>query len=285
MSRIAYVNGRYLRHGTAMVHIEDRGYQFADGVYEVIAVHRGKLVDEGPHLDRLERSLDALKMALPVTRAVLSLILGRVVAMNQVVHGLVYFQVTRGVAPRNHAFPHGVESSLVVTSRPGPAFNLETAGRGVEIRTAPDIRWERCDIKSIALLPNVLYKEEAVAAGCFETWMFDRDRNITEGTSSNAWIVTPEKALVTRNLSRAILPGITRQAVMEIACKNNLSLVERPFTVDQAHAASEAFLTSTTSFVKPVVGIDGKPVGDGQVGPFTHQLLAWYGEYLDDEAA
>ena len=280
MGRVAYVNGSYVPHSEAAVHIEDRGYQFADGVYEVTAVYQGKLIDEQGHADRLDRSLRELQIAWPVKRRVFGLLMREVIRRNRLTNGSIYVQVTRGVAPRNHNFPKGVPSSLVMTTT---AKDLDTllGGEPTQVITVPDIRWGRPDIKSIALLPNCLAKQKAGEAGCYEAWQVDEDGCVTEGTLSNAWIVNAAGELVTRNADEnAILNGITRQAVMELAQTASLRVVERPFSVDEALAAREAFLTSTTSFVKPVVRIDGKPVGDGAPGSVTRQLGVLIGERL-----
>jgi D-alanine transaminase len=277
MSRIAYANGRYRLHADAFVHVEDRGYQFADGVYEVIAVQRGRLVDEEPHLSRLDRSLAELRIPWPMSRRALPVVVAEVIRRNRILEsGLVYIQITRGVAPRSHAFPAGIASSLVVTARSLPPFDRDAARKGVAVITIPDIRWKRCDIKSVALLPNVLGKQLAKEAGAFEAWMIDSGGTVTEGTSSNAWIVSGSGDLLTRQANSAILNGITRRAVLGIAADQGCRLVERPFTVAEAKSAAEAFLTSTTSLVKPVVRIDDTTIGDGRIGPLTERLLELY---------
>lgn len=282
MSHIAYVNGRYVPHRDGAVHIEDRGFQFADGVYEVIAVHRGRLVDMGGHMERLERSLAEVRIAWPVARNALGFILAEVIRRNRVKSGMVYLQMTRGVAPRNFPFPKDTDGSLIVTSRSTPAFNLTANLKGVDVVSMPDIRWKRPDIKSISLLPNVLSKQRAVEAGAFEGWMLDAKGRVTEGTSSNAWIVTKMGELVTRpTADNGILSGITRKSIMKVAKEEGLRLIERAFTLEEAIGAQEAFLTSTTSFVKPVVRIDGKPIGNGKVGKVAERLLTLYGEYMD----
>lgn len=279
MSRVAYVNGRYLPHRAAAVHVEDRGYQFADGVYEVIAVRSGRLIDEEPHLDRLDRSLSELRMASAMARAPLRRVIREMLRRNRLRDGLIYIQMTRGVAPRDHVFPAGAPTSLVVTARyvaprHGPAD-------GVGVITVPDRRWARCDIKSVSLLPNVLAKQEARDAGAFEAWQVDREGCVTEGTATNAWIVTGEGEIVTRATDHAILGGITRQSVYRLAAERQMRIVERPFTVDEAQAAAEAFLTSTTNHVRPVLAIDGKRVGDGRPGPVTRRLQDIYADYLE----
>src|SRR6185437_8124761 len=226
MSRIAYVNGRYLPHAEASVHIEDRGYQFADGVYEVIAVHGGEFVDEELHLARLGRSLAAL-----MSQRALALVLHEVIRRNRVRDGIVYLQATRGVAPRDHPFPADIRTSLVVTARRARAANPKMLSEGASVITIPDIRWARCDIKSIALLPNVLGKQQAREAGAYEAWQVDGAGMVTEGTSTNAWIITDAGELVTRQASSAILNGCTRLALLDIARRIGLTFVERPFSV------------------------------------------------------
>jgi D-alanine transaminase len=276
MSRIAYVGGRYVPHRAAAVHIEDRGYQFADGVYEVLAVVGGHLVDEAPHLARLARSLGELKITAPMTEAAVGVVMREVVRRNGVRDGIVYLQVTRGAAPRDHAFPKAARPVLVVTSRRKRPADPRLAEAGIGVITIPDIRWQRCDIKSISLLPNVLGKERARAAGAYEAWQVDRDGLVSEGTSTNAWIVTGDGEVVTRAADSAILSGVTRLAVFDIIRREGLSLIERPFTVAEAKGAREAFLTSTTAELLPVVRIDGEPVGDGQPGPLGRRLREFY---------
>lgn len=282
MGRIAYVDGRYVPHRRAYVHVEDRGYQFADGVYEVIAVNRGRLIDEEPHLDRLTRSLAELRLRWPMSREALRLVMREMIRRNRLVGlGSLYLQITRGVAARNHLFPVRAEPVLVMTARALPPFDRQAARRGVRVITLDDLRWRRPDIKSVSLLPNVLAKQQAFEAGAYEAWLVDERGMITEGTASNAWIVTAADELVTRAADRSILGGITRAAVLRIARQHRLRLVERPFTVEEAKAATEAFLTSTTSWVKPVVDIDDVPVGDGVVGPLTERLLALYAAHAE----
>lgn len=276
MSRIAYVNGRFVPQHAPAINVEDRGYQFSDGVYEVIAADGGRLIDLERHLDRLGRSLAELSMAWPCERSALRVILREVMRRNRIREGIVYIQVTRGVARRNHAFPAGTVPALVVTAArkrpPGPA----AVERGVRVVTLPDIRWKRPDIKSVSLLPNVLAKQRAVGAGADEAWFVDEKGRVTEGSSTNAWIVTGPAEVVTRPLGEDILAGITREAVIEAARESNVRVIERSFTVDEAKRAHEAFLTSTTSYVMPVVAIDGTPVGDGRPGPVTRLLLDAY---------
>ena len=278
MSRIAYVNGRYLPHRQAMVHVEDRGFQFADGVYEVCEVFSGAIVDMTRHLDRLRRSLAELSMAWPVRRSALEIIIREVVARNRVENGLVYLQVTRGVAPRDFAFPNPpVTPSLVVTARSSSReAAMKVTEDGIRVVTTPDIRWKRVDIKTVALLPQALAKQTAREAGAKEAWMVDAEGCVTEGASSSAWIVTADGTLVTRPADFGILPGITRMAVMDDARAHGLTVEERRFTVDEARAAQEAFITAATAIVSPVVRIDDVVVGDGRPGPLVSALRARY---------
>ena len=276
MSRIAYVAGQYLPHRQAAVHIEDRGYQFGDGVYEVIAVMDGRLVDEERHLRRLNRSLTELRINPPMCNAALKIVLREVVRRNGVESGIVYLQVSRGVAPREHAFPKSAKPVLVITSRRARPPDPRLGRAGIAVITIPDIRWQRCDIKSIALLPNVLGKQQAREAGAYEAWQVDREGYITEGTSTNAWIVTEDGAVVTRAADHAILNGVTRLAVLDIIHGEGYRLVERPFSVAEAKAAREAFLTSTTADLLPVVRLDGAPVADGKPGPLSRKLRKAY---------
>jgi D-alanine transaminase len=276
MSRIAYVAGRYLPHRAAAVHIEDRGYQFADGVYEVIAVRGARLVDLEPHRARLERSLGELSIAPPMSPAALDIVLREVIRRNQVHDGTVYLQVTRGVAARDHAFPKAAKPVLVVTARRARPPDPKLAAEGIAVITLPDIRWQRCDIKSVSLLPNVLAKQRARDAGAFEAWQVDAQGQVTEGASTNAWIVTDKGEVVTRQADNAILNGVTRLSVLAIIGREGYRFVERPFTVAEAKAAREAFATSTAIDLLPVVRIDGEPVADGRPGPLVQRLRAWY---------
>jgi D-alanine transaminase len=277
MSRFAYVNGRYVARADAAVDVEDRGYQFADGVYEVIGVTRGQPVDLEPHLERLERSLAELRIPWPCGRAALRLVIRQVVRRNRLADGIVYLQVTRGAAPRNHAFPpEGTRPALVITAAPRRPPDEALAARGIAVITLPDNRWGRPDIKTVSLLPNVLARQHAREAGAYEAWFVDAGGHVTEGSSTNAWIVTADREVVTRPLGREILAGITREMVIRAAREGNFRLSERPFTVEEAKSAREAFITSTTSFVLPVTTVDGETVGDGTPGPVTQALLDAY---------
>ena len=273
MPRIAYVNGRYVAHAEACVHIEDRGYQFADGVYEVCEVARGFIVDMKRHLDRLDRSLRELSIAWPMNRAALEIVTAEVVRRNRVKNGLVYLQVTRGVASRDFLFPADARPSVVVTARKvDPAAAARRAENGIKVITVPENRWDRVDIKSVGLLPNVLAKQKASEAGAQEAWFVDQDGTVKEGGSSNAWIVTKDGALVTRPAEHGILRGITRTTLFDVAAKLGLRVEERGFTVAEAKAAREAFISSATTIAMPVVAIDGAPVANGHPGSVTLSL-------------
>jgi D-alanine transaminase len=276
MSRIAYVAGQYLSHRQAAVHIEDRGFQFADGIYEVIAVVAGHLVDEGLHLARLHRSLAEMRIAAPMDDAALKIVIREVIRRNGVDTGIVYLQVTRGAAPREHAFPKAAKPTLVATARRTRPPDPRLGADGIAVITIPDIRWQRCDIKSVALIPNVLGKQQAREAGAYEAWQVDGTGRVTEGTSTNAWIVTTDGTVVTRAADTAILNGVTRLAIFDIISREGYRLLERPFTVAEAKAAREAFLTSTTADLLPVVRIDGALVGEGRPGPLAQKLRAAY---------
>ena len=280
MSRWAYVNGRYVPHREASVHVEDRGYQFADGVYEVVLVHAGAMIDEIPHLDRLDRSLDELRIDSPMGRMALRAVLREVVRRNRIRTGLVYLQITRGVARRDHAFPTGVKPALVVTAKRLTLPREETLESGVRVVTIEDIRWQRCDIKSVSLLPNVLGKQHARENGAYEAWQIDQDGNVTEGTSSNSWIVTHDDRLLTRPATHEILNGITRQTILKLAAARGLTFEERAFSLDEALAAREAFISSATSFVTPVTQIDDTTLGNGRAGSFTMDLRSAYFDYM-----
>ncbi|MGF7005260.1 D-amino-acid transaminase [Aminobacter sp. BE322] len=274
MPRIAYVNGRYLPHAYASVHIEDRGYQFADGVYEVCEVARGFIVDSKRHLDRLDRSLSELRIEWPLKRAVLVHVMREVIRRNRVVNGMVYLQVTRGVAPRDHVFPvAGTRPALVVTAkRTDPAAAARKVAAGLKVITVPENRWDRVDIKSVGLLPNVLARQQAKEAGAQEAWFVDPDGTVKEGAATNAWIVTKDGQLVTRPADHGILRGVTRTTLMEVAAKLGLRVEERGFTVDEAKAAREAFITAATTLVMPIVAIDGQPVANGHPGSVALSL-------------
>jgi D-alanine transaminase len=282
MARYAYVNGRYVDHREASVHVEDRGYQLADGVYEVVGVRDGKLIDEALHIDRLGRSLKELRIDWPVARPTLGFIIRELMRRNRLRDGLVYMQVTRGVARRDHAFPtKPVKPALVLTTKNSKRAEADP-GPGIAVKSHPDIRWQRCDIKTVALLPNVLAKQAARESGAYEAWLIDGKGNVTEGASTNAWIVTKAGELVTRATDNAILAGITRHTLKVLAGDLQLKLVERSFTLAEAKEAKEAFITSATSFVTPVVRIDDDVVGNGKVGPTARRLREEYVRFAAD---
>lgn len=278
MSRVAYVNGQYQPHGQATVHVEDRGFQFADGVYEVWSVFDGRLADFDGHMTRLHRSLNELRIPIPMTREALSRVLNETVRRNRVREGLVYLQVTRGTARRDHPFPpEGTAPSVVVTARALPlSKGNAAASKGVAVITQPDIRWGRCDIKTVGLLPNVLAKQAARERGAAEAWMVDEMGLVTEGSITNAWIVDEDGKLRTRDTQANILQGITRAAVMALIADEGLELEERAFSVDEAKRAREAFYTSASGFVMPAISIDGVKIGDGKPGPIATRLRTLY---------
>src|ERR1700716_2112680 len=274
MSRIAYVNGRYRPLRDAHVHIEERGYQFADGVYEVCEVRDGRLVDERRHLERLQRSLSELRIRLPMPLPALSVVLHETVLRNGGREGSVCLEIARGAPRRDHAFPPPEPPpAVVVTARTLDREKGErTALDGIAVITVPDQRWPRVDIKSVSLLPNVLAKQAAREQGAREAWLVDAQGFVTEGSSSNAWIVTADRKLVTRPADTTILRGISRTVLLDAIRAQDLVLEERPFTVAEAAAAPEAFVTSASQIVLPVVKIDGKPVGSGAPGPVAAAL-------------
>jgi len=278
MSRIAYVNGRYLPRTQAKVAFEDRGYQFADGVYEVCEVRGGRLVDERRHMARLDRSLREIRMARPMSLAALSVVLHETVRRNCVHDGIVYLQITRGVARRDFAFPPAdTPPSVVVSARSNDRARLEQlAADGIAVVTVPDTRWQRVDIKSVALLPNVLAKQAAREQGAREAWLVDAQGRVTEGASSNAWIVSRDGKLITRSLGNDILAGITRSVVIDVVKAQSLAFEERAFSVEEAYTAREAFVTSASQIVLPVVRIDGRPVGNGAPGLIATALRRDY---------
>jgi D-alanine transaminase len=278
VGRIAYVNGRFVPHGEAMVHIEDRGYQLADAVYEVWAVFGGKLGDPEGHFARLERSLSELRIAMPMSRAALTLVLKEALRRNRVTEGLIYLQVSRGVASRDHAFPTDpVRPAVVMTvSRVDRAASEARAAKGVGVITTAENRWGRCDIKTVGLLPNALAKQRAREVGAVEAWFVDELGLVTEGASSNAWIIDQDGILRTRDTNANILRGVTRLTLMDVIREAGMKVEERPFTPEEARAAKEAFITGAGTLVLPVVSVDGKPVGDGKPGPVAASLRRLY---------
>jgi len=284
MPRISYVNGLYVPHNQAAIHVEDRGYQFADGVYEVIGVFNGKLVDNEDHLNRLERSLRELEIAAPVHRASLNFIMEETLRRNHVRDGKIYLQITRGVATRDHPFPELALSSLVVTASKGRWPSLEEAKAGHAVVTGPDIRWQRCDIKSVSLLPNLLAKQTAVSSKAAEMWMVNEEGLVTEGTASNAWIVTADNEIITRQADDRILAGITRKTILNLIEQEGLKVSLRPFTLEEAKGAKEAFFTSSTATIKPTVKIDEASIGNGTAGEITCRLIDAYYAHMAEHS-
>jgi D-alanine transaminase len=281
MSRVAYVNGRYVPQKHAAVNIEDRGYQFADGIYEVVHLYRGRYVDADRHLDRLERSLREIALPMPMPRQALLHVLAEVARRNRVTEGLLYMQVTRGVARRDHAFPStAIPPALVVTIRRIPPYPRSVDGWGGAAIFHPDLRWARRDIKSVALLPNVLARQAAKENGAIEAILHEADGTITEGAATSFWIVDAAGRLRTRQLGEEILPGCTRGALIALMHDAGVPFEEGPFTVADARAAREAFITSATSFVKPILALDGAPVGDGTPGPVTRKLFELFARHV-----
>ena len=277
--RLSYVNGRYVPHGSAIVHIEDRGFQFADSVYEAISMINGRFVDEAGHLDRLERSLSELKIVMPMPRRSLKLVAYELARRNRLKNAILYVQITRGVAPRDFKFPKNARPTLVMVMRPA-SFGKLVARKAI---TVPDIRWKRRDIKTTALTAQVLAKQAAAENGSTEALMFDEQGFITEGASNNAWMVDKNDNLVTRQTSNsAILKGVTRNAMQAICKKKKIKIIERPFSVKEAYKAKEVFVTAATSMVVPVVEIDGHKIGDGKPGAMTSLILEMYMAYATD---
>jgi D-alanine transaminase len=287
MGRIAYVNGRYAPHADAFVHIEDRGFQFADSVYEVWAVFAGKLADEAGHFERLARSLGELRIPVPMSVAALKVVVQRVVRLNKISDGLAYLQVTRGVAPRDHPFPNPApRPTVVVTAKSVDMSASEArAARGVAVITTPETRWARCDIKTTGLLPNVLAKQAAREAGAVEAWFVDELGLVTEGGSSNAWIIDANGVLRTRDIQSNILRGITRRTLLGVAKALDLPFEERAFNVEEAKSAREAFITGAGSLVLPVIRIDETQIGAGAPGPVAKRLRELYIEGARPSAA
>ncbi len=281
MPRIAYVNGQYIPHDEASVHIEDRGFQFADSIYEVVALMNGVLADSQGHIDRLERSLRELRMDLPVSRATLMMIMRELVRRNRTSNGALYIQVTRGVAPRDFVFPkESIAPTLVMTLRPAN-FDIDKRKASIKkVVTVPDIRWDRRDIKSTALLAQVLAKQQAADKGAYEAWMVDAKGMVTEGSSSNAWIINAKKQLITRpTTGHAILKGVTRSALQALCKREGITIVERAFSVKEAYAAKEAFCSSAVALIAPVGSIDGRKIGTGELGPVTEKIFDLYMNY------
>jgi D-alanine transaminase len=287
MSRFSYVNGLYLRHAEAVVHVEDRGFQFADGIYEVCEILNGRLIDEPLHMARLERSLAELRIRQPMSLQALGVVIREVVRRNRVREGLVYVQITRGAAPRVHHFPaEGTVPTLIVSAKSARLRDAHAkAERGVAVISVRDNRWERVDIKTVSLLPNVLAKQAAKEAGAYEAWFVDGEGMVTEGASTNAWIVTPDGVLVTRPAERGILRGITRTVLFKVAEAAGYRIEERAFSLAEAMSAREAFFTSATSLVMPVVEIDGQTIANGMPGTIATGLRHAYHQFAAEASA
>ncbi len=276
MSRIAYCNGRWLPIGAPAVPVEDRGLQFADAVYEVVKAVDGRPRDLDRHLDRLDRSLAQLRLAWPMSRRALTAVIEAGLARSALRDVAIYLQVGRGVAPRSHPFPPRARPGLIVTFRRAHFPGRRELEQGVKVISLPDERWAHCDIKSVGLLPNVLARQRAAEAGCREAWLVDAEGLVTEGGGSNAYIVDRQGKLVTRPLGPSILPGVTRSVLLELARQDGIEVGERPFSLEEALEAREALLSSTTSLLLPVVGIDGRPVGNGHPGSVGRRLFELY---------
>jgi len=274
MPRIAYVNGRYVNHGDAMVHIEDRGYQLADGVYEVCEVRHGVIVDLTRHLDRLNRSLGELRIAWPMARAALIVVIRETLRRNHVRNGMFYLQITRGVARRDHVFPaDGTPSSVVVTAKStDQSLIAKKNAKGIKAITVRDNRWDRVDIKSVGLLPNVLARQQAKEADAQEAIYIDHNGMVKEGAATNVWIVDHDGNLVTRPAEHGILRGITRTTLMDVAAKLGVTIVERFFSVEEMMAAREVFITAATSICFPVVSIDAETIANGHPGSMSQKI-------------
>lgn len=281
--QVTFLNGEYVPHENAFIHVEDRGFVFADGIYDFVLVHRGCLINEEAHLDRIAYSLGELEIDWPISREELRGAMREVIRRNELREGFVYIQMTRGVAPRDHAFPKGIKGTSVIIARHVPFPSDEVARQGVKVITTPDIRWKRCDIKSVAILPNALAREQAVRTGAYEAWMIDEEGFVTEGPACNAWIVTPEGVVATRYLDRAILSGITRRMLLDVFAKEGVRFEERKFSAEEARSAGEAFLTNSPLLVKPVVQIDDAVIAGGEAGPITLKILEAYRAFVEGQ--
>ena len=287
MSRIVYVNGQYMRYPEAQISAEDRGFQFGDAVYEVCEVRDGRLIDETRHMERLQRSLSELGISQPMSLGAWARVLRETIRRNRVTDGSLYLQVSRGAHPRDFFFPpEGTPPTVVCVARHASiARSNARAEKGIAIKTMPDIRWTRCDIKTVMLLPSSLAKQAARSEGADDAWFVDGEGLVTEGASANAWIVDKEGRLVTRQIDNAILRGVTRTTLLNLLRREGIELIERPFTVAEAKAAREAFITSATSLVMPVVTIDGSPVGNGAPGLLSLKLRAAFHSVAEVAAA
>ena len=284
MSRVAYVNGRYLAHHQAAVHIEDRGYQFGDGVYEVVMVLNSQFVDYDGHIKRLYKSLKSIQINIPLSESALRVVMSRMIRLNHLQHGSIYLQITRGVARRDHKFPTDSWPAMVMTAKHLASPPMPSQ-KGVAAITLTDERWARRDIKTIQLLPNCLAKQRASEAGAFEAIFVMPDGSVSEGSSSNVWIVNKAGELVTRTANENILNGITRQSVQKIAQAHQLKMVERNFDVAEMLAAQEVFITSATSIVTAVTQIDDQKIADGKIGRISAALREDYLRYATGDIA
>ncbi len=282
MSRYAYVNGAYKRHDEACIHVEDRGFQFGDSVYEVVYLYKGRLIDADAHLDRMELSLQELKMEPPMSRGAMRVIMKELIRRNRLKTGMVYIQITRGSSPRDFVFPTNSDQTIVMTARRMAPFDPTHALKGMKVKTLPDIRWQRCDIKTTQLLAASLLKQDALDDGFADAWLLDGNGFITEGTSNNAWIVTKDGKLKTRKPSTQLLNGITRRSIIKLAREKGLEIIEEAFSLEEAFAAKEAFVTSASACVKPVTQINERTVGNGETGLITTQIAEIYANFLEN---
>ena len=280
MSRVAYVNREYTEYKKSYIHIEDRGYQFADGVYEVFAIIDSKIVDYDGHIKRLYRSLNELSISSPIQKKSYKYHIKEIIKRNIIKDGLVYLQVTRGVASRDFKFPKNSKSSIVIIGKNTPSnYYHNNFNTGIKVKTTKDLRWKRVDIKSLNLLPPVLAKQYAADNACEEAWLLDDDGYITEGSSSNAWIVK-DKTVITRPVSSSILNGITRSTLIKSLSKAGYKFIERRFNINDIKDADEAFITSATQFVMPVIAVNNIKIGDGSVGEFAQIFKEIYFKYI-----
>lgn len=279
MTRICYVNGQYVPATHAVVPMEDRGYHFADGVYEVIVFFNGRLLDEQPHLERLKHSLSVLRMSLPMSEAALKLVMRELMAKHPFKDGYIYLQITRGVAHRDHGFPAGVKPSVTMFVNREKKPTRQQVQEGVSAVTVPDIRWGRCDAKTISLLPNVLARQASIEAGARETWLVNKDGFITEGSHSNAFLIKGGK-VITHPADEHILNGVRRINILRLCKENGIDVEERPFHKDELRDAEGAFMSSATSNVLPIVSVDGVSVGNGQPSELTQRIYALYQRHV-----
>lgn len=285
MARVAYINGRYSPHNQATIHIEDRGLQFADSVYEVVYVYKGQLIDAIPHLDRLSYSLGELEIPLPMKQRPLLLVIEEMIRRNQLSTGLIYIQVTRGTAPRDFPYPRQAKPNIMMTARAMTPFDPTQSLKGIRVMSLPDIRWLRRDIKTTALLAASMSKEKALSAGFDDAWLLDSNNLITEGTSNNAWIINQDGSLQTRPPSYDILNGITRRSIMALAQKKNIPVIEKAFSLEEAYAAQAAFISSASACIKPIVQINDQKIADGQVPPIAQEIANLYHQFLESHSA